>query len=521
MRITTFDMDEFVKINNLKEVTSPVLFERGGVPNPDGLISNEIFGVSTKSRKETFAYIDLKGHFFHPHIYKVIKRVFRNIDKIVNGEDYYSITKEGQLVKDPENGETGIDFLYDNWEKIKWKGNAGMSKERINLISKTPKKEVFWSKILVIPAFYRDIKTAKGGGGETSDLNNLYVKLIRMAALLEDRDMFDFAFHGTNYNVQNIMVSIYDYFKDKLDKKNGMLRKYLLGKNVDYCVRTVISAPLFIEDDPTNNMVDFRHSAIPISQICSLCYPFMVSWLRNFFEREIIENKALKWNIDPTTGEPSELLELKNPESYFSEQYIRKNIDRFKDDPSSRYDRILVPTTDGKEHYLTFHGKFANNKSEQAGISNRYLTWTDLLFIAANEVTNNKHVMVTRYPILDAYGVFFSKIRVSSTLKTVPMEINGQIYKWYPYIDLNLSKEEVSNNFVDTMRFSNAYLKGLDGDYDGDQITAKILWTQEANEECEKVINSKSFILNPNGGLMRTGDLETIQTLYVLTKDPD
>ena len=129
--------------------------------------------------------------------------------------------------------------------------------------------------------------------------------------------------------------------------------------------------------------------------------------------------------------------------------------------------------------------------------------------------------MVTRYPILDAYGVFFSKIRVSSTLKTVPMEINGQIYKWYPYIDLNLSKEEVSNNFVDTMRFSNAYLKGLDGDYDGDQITAKILWTQEANEECEKVINSKSFILNPNGGLMRTGDLETIQTLYVLTKDPD
>ena len=101
------------------------------------------------------------------------------------------------------------------------------------------------------------------------------------------------------------------------------------------------------------------------------------------------------------------------------------------------------------------------------------------------------------------------------------MEINGQIYKWYPYIDLNLSKEEVSNNFVDTMRFSNAYLKGLDGDYDGDQITAKILWTQEANEECEKVINSKSFILNPNGGLMRTGDLETIQTLYVLTKDPD
>jgi len=45
-------------------------------------------------------------------------------------------------------------------------------------------------------------------------------------------------------------VEVYDYFKNSLDKKNGMLRKYLLGKNVDYCVRTVISAPLYNCDDP-------------------------------------------------------------------------------------------------------------------------------------------------------------------------------------------------------------------------------------------------------------------------------
>jgi len=63
MKIDLFDVDEFVKINNLQPVTSPILFERGGIPNPNGLISNEIFGVSVKSRKETFAYIDLHGHF--------------------------------------------------------------------------------------------------------------------------------------------------------------------------------------------------------------------------------------------------------------------------------------------------------------------------------------------------------------------------------------------------------------------------------------------------------------------------
>ena len=107
MKIELFDMDEFVDINKLKPITSPVLFERGGIPNPNGLISNEIFGVSVKSRKETFAYIDLHDHFFHPHIYKIIRRIFSNIDKLLNGEIYSSIANDGSLVKDP-NGDTGF-----------------------------------------------------------------------------------------------------------------------------------------------------------------------------------------------------------------------------------------------------------------------------------------------------------------------------------------------------------------------------------------------------------------------------
>jgi hypothetical protein len=464
MRIDLFDVDEFVSINNLKEVTSPVLFERGGVPNPEGLISNEIFGVNVKSRKETFAYINLYGHFLHPHIYKIIKRVFRNIDKIINGEEYFSINKYGILVKDPENGETGIDFLYENWDKIKWEGNGGMSTERTNLISKSKKNEVWMTKEIVIPAFYRDIHSSQGGGGETSELNNYYTNLIRMAGLIKERDMFDFAFHGTNYNIQNTLLNIYNYMKDKLDKKNGLLRKYLLGKNVDYAVRTVISAPIFSANDPKDNIVDFTHAAVPISQVCVLCYPFMVSWLRNFFERELIENKSIKWNVNINTGEADEFLSIKNPESYYNDTYIKKMIDKFVKDPSSRYDKIFVPTNDDRPHYLIFQGKYVNENAERSGLVNRYMTWTDLLYLAACDVTKDKHIMVTRYPILDNFGIFLARIRVSSTLQTIPMEVNGVVYKWYPLIDLNMSKEAVGNNFVDTTRFSNSYLDGLGGD---------------------------------------------------------
>ena len=118
MRIDLFNFEEFIDINKLQEVTSAVLFQRGDVPHPNGLISNEIFGITTRSRKETFAYINLHNNFFHPHIYKVLRRLFRNIDKIVNGESYYSINEDGYLVLDEANGDTGIDFLYDNWDKI-------------------------------------------------------------------------------------------------------------------------------------------------------------------------------------------------------------------------------------------------------------------------------------------------------------------------------------------------------------------------------------------------------------------
>lgn len=519
MKIDLFDIDEFVEINNLKEITSPVLFERGGIPNPNGLISNEMFGVSIKSRRETFAYIDLVKHFFHPHIYKILRRVFRNIDKIINGETYYSIDKQGHLVKDP-SGYTGMDFLYDNWEKIKWDGNGGMSSERTNLISKTKKNEIFMSKQIVIPAFYRDIKSSSGGdGGKTIEINNHYTRLIRMCALIRDQDMFDFSFHSTIYNIQKTIVDIYDYFKDKLDKKSGLLRKYLLGKNVDYCVRTVISAPTFKENDPKHNMIDFRHAGVPISQVCVLCYPFIIAWLRNFFERELMENRLLKYPVSLNNKElDSDVIEVKNPESYYNDEFITKHVDRFVKDPSSRYDKIPVPLTNGKTGYLVFQGRNVHENAEKSGLSNRNMTWTDLLFIACNEVSKNKHVMVTRYPILNNFGIFLSRVRVLSTLETTPMNINGTIYDWYPVIDPNMSKHDVANNFIDTTIFSNSYLKGLDGDYDGDQITSKIIWTQEANEECERVMNSKSFILSPNCKNMRTIDIEAIQTLYVLTK---
>ena len=523
MKLSLLDVDEFIELNHLKEVTSPVLFQRGNVPHPDGLISNEIFGITTKDRKETFAFIDLHGHFIQPHIYRVLRALFMNIDSLINGTEYF-IIDNGKLKKD-ENGETGIDFLYDNWDKLKWdKGDkkTGIRAERIDLLTKTPKRMIFMTKQIVIPAFYRDITSNSGGGGETSELNNYYSNIIRQSSMIRDQGMFDFTFHSTNYSIQTNINNIYEYFKKKLEKKQGMLRKYLMGKSVDNAARSVITAPTYHADDPNEMMITYNYCGIPISQVCSLAYPFVVQWLKNFFEREFIENKFAKQTWNPETDTAGEPIELDDPETYFNDRYIKNLIDSFVRNPESRFDPIELPVKGNKKRYLALTGfRFRkDSKSELSSMYDRKMTVTDLLYIACEDITRDKHVLVTRYPLLDAFGIFINKIHVASTTETIVGYYNNKTYNWYPKIDFNTPKHEIVTKFVDSLQFSNAFLKGLDGDYDGDQTTVKLLWTQEANAELDRLMKSKSFFLNITGESVRRVEIEAIQTFYTMTKNP-
>ena len=59
LELETLDIEKFIKANKLKEVTNPIFFERPGVTSTDGLLSNEIFGITKNERSNIFAYIDL------------------------------------------------------------------------------------------------------------------------------------------------------------------------------------------------------------------------------------------------------------------------------------------------------------------------------------------------------------------------------------------------------------------------------------------------------------------------------
>lgn len=519
MKIDLFDIDEFVELNGLQEVTSGVLFQRNNVKHPDGLISDEIFGVTVRDRKNTFAYIDLHGKFFHPHVYKVLLRLYRNVDKIIDGSLYVSLDKDGHIVKDDEAGETGIDFLINNWKKINWDqtDESNMRNERINLMHLSPKK-IFVDKFLVIPAFYRDVNGGYNSGASRSEVNTFYANLIRLSSMLKEDGIFTFKLHSCNMGIQNNLVSIYDYFQNAIKKKNGIIRKYLMGKNVDFCTREVITAPSFQASRPEDIITDLRHCGIPISSVMALLQPFILKWLKDFFEREVISKSQSGYETHS-----GNLVYFDHPEDTYNEKFYLHMINTFVRDPESRFNTFPIKIRDSnKPIYAMFQGKqlVSGTKNVDTTIPTRYLTWTDVLYMAAADVTKDKNVIITRYPIVDEYNMFAAHIRVLSTTKTTPMIVNGVIYKWYPVIDFDVPKERLAMYFIDAMKYSNSHLKGQNGDYDGDQITAKIPFTKEANEELDKFIDSPSYFINTGGNNIRIIESEAVQTFFTLTKDP-
>lgn len=113
---------------------------------------------------------------------------------------------------------------------------------------------------------------------------------------------------------------------------------------------------------------------------------------------------------------------------------------------------------------------------------------------------------------------FTTKVRVASTKETEEVIYEGELYKWYPKIREQDIETDTSNTFVDTLRFNNVYLAGCGGDFDGDQVTCKGVYTREANAELDNFMNSKQNYITFGCEPLREPGSDTYQSLYALTK---
>lgn len=475
MKIVLINMDKFVNVNDLQEITNPIMLERGYTPSQDGLLSTEIFGSNITDRRLTFGYISLNTHLFHPLVYTTLKRMNKYIDDIILGNKYFSIDKSGEIVEDP-NGKTGIDWLYDNWNKIKLKKNTSTIRgERIDFIFQHSKDEIFCSKWVVCPPFYRDINLQSASSGRPSihKFNYPYTKLIRLASML-NQGSFTFSLNNTKYQMQQCLVEIYNQFKERIEKKRGIIRNNLLGKSIDYGSRVVISSANATYNRMEDMLTTFYHTGIPLSFCISAFTPFFVGWIQNFFRREL-ELTGLKYpNYNLRTKETT-YVEL--VEEQYTDEDIKKMMNKYIHSYNERFDLIKLKTKDEKypELEMRFRGHSINDKDfdpNKNELSSRCMTLTDLMYLAAVDITKDKHVYITRYPIADYKSIFPTKIAVVSTNDTIKVEYDGKIYSHYPKIELDIKPEEVGTRFTEVVQMTNVYLAAIGGDYDGKGIAA-------------------------------------------------
>jgi DNA-directed RNA polymerase beta' subunit len=229
--------------STLPRVTSDRLFMRSGEPHPDGLFSTVIFGDNMKDRSERFASIHFNTQLFHPEVWRLLRKVFRDKIKAILNLIPYTITQEGDIKlldeKDLENTDNyyiGLSALIDRIFEVKIPENTYGNKLK-TIIDKYPDK-VRISCIDVIPPIYREVKDEVN----LDPLNQAYVNLIKysnnIVTLAKD---YKDEIYNKYINLMQLQIQkIYEYIESKVGKKFGAVRQYLLGKRIDFTGRAVI-----------------------------------------------------------------------------------------------------------------------------------------------------------------------------------------------------------------------------------------------------------------------------------------
>lgn len=506
MYLTMLDMDRFVEDNKLPEITDPIYLEHKK-PTPNGLFSYEIFGISQYDRSTIWGYIDLGARFLHPLAAINFKKYGSTYENIIYGLKNYRM-ENGQFVEDPD-GDTGIDFLYDNYDKIDWRETKSItSSERIKFL-KQGKERLFITKFPVCPPFYRDINDNTNIG--IPIVNDMYKKLISQSIALKRRGSFAFFGNLTKANVQHTLIDIYNHYMNMVKGKKGLFRQSVMGRNIDYGVWLVLSAPKINGERYTDMMVDFDHFGYPLAACLSMFKPFIFKATKEFFENEF--TRSGKYRAITDNGSIIDL-DLIDPMLDYSDEFINNKIAQFINGHSTRFETIKVPKNEQNiDADVMLVGTFGASKN----ISSRPMTWTDLFYIVATESLENKHVMQSRYPVDHFYSVAYCKVRVMSTIQTTEADIDGKHYKWYPVVKPD---EDSSNSFVNTLSPCNVYIAAEGADFDGDSVPNRGIFTTEANLDAEKFRRDKKNFLDLVGKNIRTTERDFIQLLYSLTVPP-
>ena len=496
-----FDIDRYIKTNDLKEVKSQHIYRTQNMFNPEGLFSEEIFGQTSEEQKYRCGYIKLPVHVFNPSVAKtIIARSGGIIRKMAYGETKCSL-KNGVLIPDKEGQYCGLKDLYDIWEQIDIRKTLNTrSNDNIDILTKSPKRLLFNDKVLVLPPAFRPIGM-RNGRRTKNELNSLYTHLIGLKSVTAHTTSNVYQIYA---KFQDGVMNIYTYIHDYVGSKNGFFQKHLLAKTTTFTARNVISAPRYNTGNPA---VGIFRTGYPLHTCATLFRPIVSFQMKQFFTYSNIQDI----HVNPEEVK-SNLIQ-----NIYDNKMIEDLLTIYMENPGSRF-RIMYLD---EENTKPIQFEYLDVQKNQT--VTRPLTLTDVIYMCCKSAIEDAGRMVytVRYPIGDYLGAFFTKVHVLSTLETTKIQFKGRNYDYYPIIDLEKPHNRVATSFIETVNMSNSRLKALGADYDGDTIKSVGLWSDEANKKAEELMYSKVYNIKAEGDSVYVIEIECLNGLYALTKRND
>lgn len=500
MRIMSlYDIDLAIKTNDLLEVTSSRIYSGGNTFNENGLMSERIFGISTEDRMYKCGYIKLPCHVFNPDVAKtIINRGGGIIRKCAYGEVACDIVN-GSLVKKEGGNICGFEDLYKNWEKIDIeKTLSSKVANNLTILTKSPKKVLFVDKVLVLPPNFRPIGE-RNGRPVKAELNNIYGKMLGLkdiSAHTSGRGVYPL--YG---KIQDSLVELYTYIAKYLGGKNGFLQRHLLAKNSQMTQRNVISAPRY---NKNKSPIGIFKTGYPLHTVVGLFLPFIKFQMKEFLSFS---------NLSQIHSKPEEV-EASVIENLYDSTEIDALIKIYGKNTGNRFRKLYLDAEGTKEITISYYD---NDKKEDV---TRPLTLTDVVYICAKRAVENgnKTCLLTRYPIASYKGTFFTKVHILSTNNTRDITFQGERMEYYPDVNPDAPHNVVAISFADTVTPSNSRLAAIGGDYDGDTVKSVGIWSDEGNEQAEKLMYSKIYSVQPNMESMYEIAKGCLNGLYSATK---
>lgn len=493
-----YNIEEDIKINDLKEVTSSVIYRAQNVYNPAGLFSEEIFGATPNERWYRCGYIKLPIRVFNPMVAKtIIARSGGAIRKCAYGLARYDLIK-GVLTESADGQYSGIVDLYKIWNDIDiQKTLKTRSDDNIDILTKCPRDLIFINKLLVLPPNFRPIGM-RNGRAVKSEINSIYMKILGYKSITARVTTTAAQVHN---KLQDAIVELYTYIQKYLGTKNGFLQKNLLAKTAVWTARNVISAPTYKSDEPDIGIYD---TGYPLHTLCTLFNPIMRFQIKEFMSVNNI--KSIHSNPEEVNGAM-----LAN---MYDERAIADMLDVYRENYGARFRILYLDPEHQKPITITLY----DNKKQET--FTRPLTLTDVIYICAKHgiVDAKRMCYIVRYPIGNYLGAFFTRVVILSTIKTMDVTFNNERFPYYPIVDPDMDHRRVSTFFKDTLTPSNSNLVKWNGDYDGDTVKSCGLMTDEANEEAERLMLAKINNVRLQGTGIFPISLEFASALYTLTK---